>query len=125
MRCDHCSEEIPLERPRSKFCSDKCCRDSWRKRKGWNHSDYVVRKRLRRRHWLDRYKTGKGCEHCGYDKHPEALHFDHLDPSKKRHIVSGMYGYSLKVLMDEVRKCRVLCANCHAVHSVKQQRDSI
>jgi len=121
--CEYCGGYIPSDRPISRFCSDKCRGESWRKANGWDHTKYVVIRRLRRRHWLDRYKIAKGCAECGYNEAPEALHFDHIDPSNKRNIVSGMYGYKLKTLMEEVRKCRVLCANCHAIHSTRQQRN--
>lgn len=69
----------------------------------------------RRRHWLTKYKLHKGCERCGYNAHGCALHFDHIDPSKKKKQVSTMIKSTLKNLIQEVRKCRVLCANCHAV----------
>jgi len=35
--------------------------------------------------------------------------------------VSAMYGMKLKTIFLEIRKCRVMCANCHAHHSKNQQ----
>jgi hypothetical protein len=87
-----------------------------------------------RRRRIDRYKILKGCEVCGYHKHPSALCFDHLkdksDITKngysKRSCAGGMYRlyspkYSVKQLMEEIRKCRLLCSNCHMeiTHSKK------
>ena len=72
--------------------------------------------------WLDIYKLSRGCEFCGYKKNPVALHFDHIDTSTKIQEISNMKKGDLKKLIAEVRKCRVLCANCHAIHS-KNQRD--
>lgn len=73
-------------------------------------------RRIRRR-WLDIYKMRKGCATCGYAKHPAALQFDHLDPTTKVRDVSNMIRNKLKDLIKEVRKCRVLCANCHMIHT--------
>ena len=72
--------------------------------------------------WLDLYKMSKGCQVCGYNEHPVALEFDHIDKADKVMDISNMRKGNLKKLIAEVRKCRVLCANCHAIHS-KNQRD--
>jgi len=81
----------------------------------------MEKKRARRREWLNKYKLAKGCEVCGYNTYGEALHFDHLDQSTKTNEISAMYGMKLKNIFEEVRKCRVMCANCHARHSKNQQ----
>jgi hypothetical protein len=80
----------------------------------------------RRRHWLDKYKTAKGCCECGYNTHPAALDFDHIDPSEKEFLIPpNVRSRNLKKLMAEVRKCRVICANCHRVHSRNQWDEGI
>ena len=92
----------------------------------WTSQEAFERRRLRinrrnsdrmkrRRHWLTKYKLHRGCERCGYNAHGCALHFDHIDPSKKKDQVSLIIKGTIKNLILEVRKCRVLCANCHAV----------
>ena len=64
-------------------------------------------------------KIAKGCEICGYNEHPAALQFDHIDPTQKEfnvgEAVSNSYGWSR--IEAEIAKCRVLCANCHAIHT--------
>lgn len=65
-------------------------------------------------------KMKNGCEACGYREHPAALHFDHIDRTTKRTNVGNMVNgaYNIKDIMEEVSKCRVLCANCHAIKTV-------
>ena len=70
------------------------------------------------------YLSQKGCHKCG-ERDPRKLEYDHRDPATKmrgisRLIVDG-YAWSSSVLRREIRKCRVLCANCHRVHTIKQQ----
>ena len=54
---------------------------------------------------------------CGYNAHPAALTFDHLDPDHKEFNPSNYGSKSWPDLLREVAKCRVLCANCHNIHS--------
>lgn len=77
----------------------------------------------RRKHWLNRYKRAKGCAFCGYDEHHHALQFDHHKGDKHKGIPRMVEKHSLKKVFDEVRKCRVLCANCHTILSSRQARE--
>ena len=61
---------------------------------------------------VSRYKRFCGCKICG-EKEPIALDLHHLDPSVKEDNPSSMIGGSIERLKAEVRKCVVLCANCH------------
>ena len=85
-------------------------------RKDYYHTNYKHR-RKRRRHWLNKYKNHLGCQICHYNEYAVALHFDHTSPDNKRKAVGDMLSYSIKRLIEEVRKCRVLCANCHFVET--------
>lgn len=81
---------------------------------------------------VDRIKTDRGCELCGYDAYACALEFDHLDPATKYrtrtgksvHLADMIKGgrYGLQTILAEIAKCRVLCAVCHAVHTHTVQR---
>lgn len=71
-----------------------------------------------------------GCEECGYgkgEKHKTcALHYDHLNPQEKNYSISqlcnGTFKMGMRKFKTERPKCRVLCANCHSLHSKEQQK---
>ena len=49
------------------------------------------------------------------DNSPGALHFHHLDPSKKEFGLSRKgHIRSFERLIAEAQKCVLLCANCHS-----------
>lgn len=57
-------------------------------------------------------------ETSGYD-------FDHLDDHEKDRNVSIMIskGFSWEnVILPEIKKCRLLCANCHVVETINQRQ---
>jgi hypothetical protein len=77
-------------------------------------SDRVSRRRRDMKEIL-MTEAGGRCVICGYDRHPCALVFHHLDPLTKRMPVSaGGISYALQTLRAEAQKCVLLCANCHA-----------
>jgi hypothetical protein len=77
---------------------------------------WKLKNRNERRDFLNQYKLRVGCAICGYNKHPQALTFDHLDQSQKDEDYSSnnLIRWGRAKMLDEIRKCRVLCANCHA-----------
>ena len=67
---------------------------------------------------INEEKTRQGCAHCKnhFENNPEALDFHHPDPSTKVKNVSYYWRSSwaqLEKIMEEYKKCIVLCANCH------------
>src|SRR5215210_751905 len=59
--------------------------------------------------------AGGRCVLCGYDRHPSALHFHHLDPTQKRYTLSRAgHTRNLAEALEKAKKCVLLCANCHA-----------
>ena len=75
---------------------------------------YLNRKRREKKQYLVSLKGGK-CERCGYDKCLAALSFHHRDPSKKVIDLSTrtIQSRKMEVLLTELEKCDLLCANCH------------
>ncbi len=58
---------------------------------------------------------GGVCAKCGFSD-PRALDFDHVDPREKKFAVSQMIARQpLELIVEEARKCQLLCANCHRV----------
>lgn len=55
------------------------------------------------------------CADCGVKYPPHVMHFDHLPPFPKRYNVGAMIHHrGMSALLDEIAKCEVVCANCHA-----------
>lgn len=67
-------------------------------------------------------------ENCSKNKVTEdnscIFDFDHIDPKTKLKGVSSLttWGYPLYVIDEEIKKCRLLCANHHQKHSRSQIR---
>lgn len=59
------------------------------------------------------------CPDCGLKFAPHQMDFDHRDPSLKsfRLTAGAVMLKSRPALLDEVRKCDVVCANCHRVRT--------
>lgn len=78
-----------------------------------------LRNRQKIANTLYSYLSAHPCVDCGLDD-PIVLEFDHVY-GKKLMAVSSMVrrGYPLKKILDEVKKCQVRCANCHARKTAK------
>lgn len=73
----------------------------------------VVRRRRRAKETLVAELGGR-CQLCGYDRCMAALEFHHVDPSSKSFGVARRGAHAIEALRIEVRKCLLLCSNCHA-----------
>jgi len=60
-------------------------------------------------------EAGGRCVLCGFDQHPAALQFHHLDPATKSfQIGEGGLTRAIEKCRAEAAKCVLLCSNCHA-----------
>ena len=58
--------------------------------------------------------AGGKCGICEYDTCISALEFHHLDPSEKDFAITGTRDTRrFELMVAEVRKCILICANCH------------
>ena len=94
-----------------------------------NEVDPSLKTLERNRIIRDAYKVMFGCEGCGYNSHSFVLQLDHIDPATKFRNSKGdlvdpgqMVYQSTAKMIEEYAKCRVMCANCHAVHTFTVQR---
>ena len=74
--------------------------------------------------FINDYKLSRGCSVCGYNKCAGALEFHH-DGDKGFNVgtVKRKYG-NLKKLKEEMKKCVILCANCHReLHEKKRKEE--
>lgn len=95
---------------------------NWRDRSGEYHKAY-------KRAWRSKLKKEKlrianeakanPCADCGGVFPPECMDFDHLSGEKKKADVCYLLwsSSSVKLLVDEMKKCEVVCANCHRIRT--------
>jgi hypothetical protein len=86
---------------------------------------------VKAREWEKEYKKNvylvlmeiakDGCSKC-QEKDFACLQFDHLEPSKKVNNISSMIRdtKNIELILEEVNKCVILCANCHAKKTAEQ-----
>ena len=73
---------------------------------------------------IKRIKLKFGCSVCGYNKCADALHYHHVVKEDKQKEISTMAQYSSKAIKEEIRKCVIYCANCHAEHHYNERKDT-
>ncbi len=67
------------------------------------------------------YMSDKACIDCD-EADIRVLELDHIDPKSKLFNVSQAVklGHTWKEVVAEIKKCRILCANCHKRRTAKQ-----
>lgn len=96
MNCNLCDKVLPNNRRRRcNYCNTKI-------------------RRLRTKTKAIEYLGGK-CVRCGYEEHPAALQFHHIDPSTKLFTIAEVANKAWSSILSELDKCELLCANCHSI----------
>lgn len=76
--------------------------------------------------FIRKVKNKFGCKDCKqkFDE-PSILEFHHLDPSQKTSSISMMVRFkcSIKEIKEEIRKCDLVCANCHRRRTAKRRAE--
>ena len=117
-------------RVQRKVCKD-CIREQ---RKGWWKTHYKKKAPYYRKKTAERNKRHQGdlktklyayllecaCEECGEDD-PIVLDFHHKTDDKE-HTISAMIfnKMSWSSILEEIDKCKVLCANCHRKETARE-----
>lgn len=74
-----------------------------------------INKNKARAAWQE-YKKSLSCESCGQN-HPATLDFHHIvieESNRKVNVLTTKGQYA--AAREEIKKCMVLCANCHRIH---------
>jgi len=105
-------------------------REVWMSPSSWEYRKKQRQKRAeevrnKKKAFIKRVKLYYGCILCGYNKHPDALHFDHINIHNKLKDISAMVSFSKEKIKLEMKKCRILCANCHAAHTANQREEGV
>jgi len=98
--CKLCNREYIYDRSKG-HAKTKCnsCRTNTRR--------YKLREQIKE-------VMGGSCVICGYSKSWRALQCHHTDPSTKSFSISGGHSRSWGSIKSELKKCVLLCSNCHA-----------
>ncbi len=120
-KCNKCNKIKEKFRPQSRSCTD--CYRAYRRKYHLENREkvnaykrkYARRKRKEMSDFLNKIKEDSGCIDCKNKLRSYQLHFDHLPKyTKKFNISEFKWSKVNKELMDEIAKCEVVCANCHA-----------
>jgi hypothetical protein len=71
------------------------------------------------RQWLWSFKR-RPCADCGKQYPPYVMQFDHLDGSTKAFNLSQSHGKPRAAVLEEIAKCEIVCANCHAARTYER-----
>jgi|WetSurMetagenome_2_1015567.scaffolds.fasta_scaffold519397_1 hypothetical protein len=122
--CTKCKELLELEafnfKSRKNNTRQAVCRECLKPYKiGYYHDNkkaHLARNRAMKdklKEFVKDYKSTHPCTNCGEPDY-RCLDFHHTDPKDKDFEVSKLYQYGSKPLIEkEIKKCIVLCANCH------------
>jgi hypothetical protein len=130
-RCGRCRAEKPVEHfHRRQGGYQTWCKDCRRSYDAEYHRATqplrVEQKRERHAEFVEWYlalKAGKPCADCGLTYHPAAMQWDHLPGAAKLASVADLCRKNnRRRVLDEIAKCELVCANCHAVRTFQRQR---
>lgn len=113
MECIICGQK--LDGNKRKYCSSNCKgKGHWKDKKSPNTMHSQTRRAVERKILLIQKLGGKCCK-CGYDRNITALEFHHKDPETKSFNLDQrkISNTKLDILLEEVDKCILVCANCH------------
>ena len=113
--CPVCEKEVNGSLKKV-FCSERCRSSSYANKRS---NDPEEKEKVRefskkRREVIQKIKLESGCIICGYNTCAAALHFNHRNPEEKSFGISQDPKRSWKAITNEIAKCEILCANCHA-----------
>ena len=71
--------------------------------------------------WMRELKSGRPCADCGRTFPPEVMQWDHLPGTRKLGNLSTHFrGRSRAAILEELAKCELVCANCHAMRTFER-----
>lgn len=107
----------------------KECRSKKRKKIYQKNKDEVQKNNLERKIEIINKSKRIYCEVCGCTD-PKLISWHHLNPENKLFNISEALDYTKKYsdldLLNEIKKCQILCNNCHQkIHKINFDRESL
>lgn len=104
---------------------------TWKNKSGYTHYQnnkayYIEKARLsaeRNYRYIEEVKKKSKCKDCGNSDY-RVLDFDHLPEFKKVNDISTLahHGCSISKIEEEIKKCDVICSNCHRIRTWKRKQ---
>ena len=80
------------------------------------------RKARERTKWIAAYKESHPCMDCGGYFLAECMDFDHRPDEERERDISRMGHYSSdELILAEIAKCDLICANCHRTRTHRRR----
>ena len=130
--CARCGEwKMSVEFPNSSTGQFSYCREC---RNAYDRQYYKergkparrARQRLRideARAWMASLKDGVPCSDCGEIFPVWVMHWEHLPEFEKTDDISIMVtSRTREAVLEELKKCELVCANCHVMRAVNRAR---
>lgn len=94
-----------------------------------NKEQYILKNkelRTKRLEFVNSLKN-KPCTDCGIKYPPYVMEFDHLGNEKKFKEISVMVRqtYSEERILNEIKKCELVCSNCHRQRTYDRYQASL
>lgn len=130
-RCVTCKLEKPLSefhthKTRGHQASCKTCRKTYNAAHYQkNKASYAAsrdRSAKRMRQWFEALKDGP-CTDCSGRFPAVCMQWDHLPGTTKVAEVGRLARLGRQAVLDEIKKCELVCANCHAIRTSDRHTD--
>lgn len=119
--CQRLKMKRRRKNPRTKEHCLEISRRSYNKNKAkYYESARAARQAIRKN--LSKLKAESGCRFCP-EKDPDCLDFHHEDPAKKKFNLSNLCAWpSQSHILEEIKKCFIVCSNCHRKLEARKRR---
>ncbi len=117
---------MPIKDPeKRKAYHKKYMKDVWYPKNRQIHISHVKRLKLKLSNFILEYKRNGKCMDCGLlgKEYPEILEFDHIRNKAFDISLFKRYILSLDRLKEEIKKCELVCANCHRIRTVRRRKN--
>ena len=112
--CTKCKVSEPRNKS-SSYCVN--CFNNYQKNYYKEHSDRIKQTAIKRRSFIREYiikEKNKPCMDCKKQYPYYVMDFDHVRGEKKFNLsIAGRWLPNIQTIIDEIKKCDIVCSNCH------------
>lgn len=122
-QCQICQQPMRHMGPIGICQRNKRCKNAYDHavRMGRGRTPQAIAREAERREAVAQIKLEAGCVDCGYRAHAAALDFDHLPGFEKRKGIADLMDHAWEIILAEITKCEVRCANCHRIKTAERR----